>query len=174
MKTENGWVIDENNNRASIEYWVSEEAAMESLETLTNCSNCSDCRSCSNCSYCRSCSDCRSCSYCRSCSEKSDSKLPPVPVIADIHNAVLSAVTKDGCALDMSAWHACETSHCRAGWVVFLAGKEGKSLEDATSTLFAAMQIYQASGYEISPCRFFDSDEEAMADMKRLAELEQK
>jgi len=57
---------------------------------------------------------------------------------------------------------------------VILAGEQGRELESATSTLFAAMQIYKASGYEISPCRFFDSDEDAMADMKRLAELEQK
>ena len=54
-----------------------------------------------------------------------------------------------------------------------MAGKEGRELEEKTSTLFAAMQIYKASGYEISPVRFYDSDEKAMADMKRLAEEEQ-
>ena len=73
----------------------------------------------------------------------------------------------------MTSWHKCETTHCRAGWVVTLAGKEGRELEEKTSTLFAAMRIYKASGYEISPVRFYDSDEKAMADMKRLAEEEQ-
>jgi hypothetical protein len=70
----------------------------------------------------------------------------------------------------MSTWHTCETTHCRAGWVVHLAGKAGQKLEKATSTLFAAMQIYKASGYRINPNRFFDVNTKAMEDMKRLAE----
>lgn len=72
-------------------------------------------------------------------------------------------------ALKMDSWHTCETTHCRAGWVVTLAGKAGKALEEKTSTLFAAMQIYKASGYRISPCRFFEGITAALADMKRLA-----
>jgi hypothetical protein len=96
-----------------------------------------------------------------------------VPVIEDIHKAVLAAVESDGCKLDMGDWHRCETTHCRAGWVVHLAGKAGYELEGRTSTLFAAQQIYKASGYEISPCRFFDANEIAMADIKRLAEAEE-
>jgi hypothetical protein len=53
--------------------------------------------------------------------------------------------------------------------VVHLAGEAGYALEAATSPLFAAQQIYKASGYEISPCRFFDSDASALDDMRRLA-----
>ncbi len=71
----------------------------------------------------------------------------------------------------MNDWHTCETTHCRGGWVVHLAGESGRKLEQQTSTLFAAMRIYEESGYLISPCRFYDSDEAAMADMKRLAEV---
>ena len=93
-----------------------------------------------------------------------------IPVIPDIHKAILAAVDQPACKLDMRDWHQCETTHCRAGWVVHLAGKAGYELEEQTSTLFAAQQIYKASGYEISPCRFFDVDEIAMADIKRLAE----
>lgn len=70
----------------------------------------------------------------------------------------------------MSDWHTCDTTHCRAGWVVHLAGEAGYALEEQTSPLFAAMQIYKASGYRISPCRFFDTNENAMADMRRLAD----
>lgn len=94
--------------------------------------------------------------------------MPEIPVIADIHKVVFGAASPTG-SLDMSAWHTCDTTHCRAGWVCHLAGDKGKALEKATSPLFAAMQIYRASGYEISPCRFFDSDKEALADMERLA-----
>ena len=72
----------------------------------------------------------------------------------------------------MADWHTCGTTHCRGGWVVTLAGEAGKKLEQKTSSLFAAMQIYKKSGYEISPCRFFDDNETALADMKRLAGAE--
>jgi hypothetical protein len=73
----------------------------------------------------------------------------------------------------MDAWHTCDTTHCRAGWVVFLAGEEGRKLETNTSTQFAAMQIYKASSpIRVSPVRFFESNNEAMQDMKRCAEKE--
>jgi hypothetical protein len=56
-----------------------------------------------------------------------------------------------------------------------LAGEEGKALEKLTSTLFAAMQIYKKSSPEIRvyPPRFFESNQIALADIKRCAELEQ-
>jgi hypothetical protein len=73
----------------------------------------------------------------------------------------------------MSDWHTCDTSHCRAGWVVRLAGKEGYELENKTSTQFAAMQIYKVSSpIKVSPPRFFETDEVAMEDIKRCAEEE--
>jgi hypothetical protein len=75
----------------------------------------------------------------------------------------------------MSTWHTCETTHCRAGWVVTLAGEKGKELEQKTSTLFAAMMIYKASSdIRVSPTRFFESNVKAMEDIKRCAELEKK
>jgi hypothetical protein len=73
----------------------------------------------------------------------------------------------------MDRWHTCETTHCRAGWVVTLAGDAGKKLEQQTSTLFAAMQIYDKSDPVnlVNPPRFFEGNATALADMKRLAEL---
>jgi hypothetical protein len=50
-----------------------------------------------------------------------------------------------------------------------LAGKKGKALEERFGSLLAAQKIYRASGHVINPCRFFDSNEAALADMKRLA-----
>lgn len=70
----------------------------------------------------------------------------------------------------MGHWHTCEKTHCRAGWVVALAGDAGRALEEFHNTELAAMLIYRESGYEISPARFYDDDDEALADMKRLAE----
>jgi len=69
----------------------------------------------------------------------------------------------------MSNWHTCEKKHCRAGWAVTLAGPEGKALEFRFNTALAAMMIYDASdpNYKINPCRFFDSNEDALKDMKK-------
>ena len=70
----------------------------------------------------------------------------------------------------MRDWHTCENTHCRAGWCVTLAGEEGKKLEAFHNTELAAMLIYKASGYRINPARFYDTNEDALADMKLLAE----
>jgi len=98
-----------------------------------------------------------------------------IPKIDNIHQRVYEAVTGTPDALEMSTWHTCETTHCRAGWVVTLAGAEGRALERRFNTSLAAMMIYDAScpGYKINPARFFDSNEDALADMKRLAEGEE-
>ncbi len=83
----------------------------------------------------------------------------------------------------MSIWHKteecdteggyCGTTHCRAGWVVTLAGKEGRELEKKTSTQFAAMQIYhKSSPIKVSPVRFFESNETAIKDIEECARLE--
>jgi hypothetical protein len=72
----------------------------------------------------------------------------------------------------MQTWHTCETTHCRGGWVVTLAGEAGKDLERKFNTELAAMLIYRESGSPINPARFYDSNTDAMADMKRLAEEE--
>jgi len=69
----------------------------------------------------------------------------------------------------MSTWH-CGTTHCRAGWVVTLAGEAGKELEAATSTAFAAMKIYRVSDPTWHMSNFFDTNERALADMKAMAE----
>jgi hypothetical protein len=93
-------------------------------------------------------------------------------VIPSIHSAVLAAVSAPG-ALEMNNWHTCKTTHCRAGWVVVLAGEAGRKLESETSTLFTAMQILKASSpIRVSPPRFFESNAQAMADMQRCADEE--
>jgi hypothetical protein len=85
---------------------------------------------------------------------------------------VFEAASNPG-ALNMSEWHTCDTTHCRAGWVVTLAGEAGKALEEFHDTPLAASLIYAASSpLKVSMQRFFDSNEKAMEDMKRLAEKE--
>lgn len=138
-----------------------------------DCSDCSDCSDCYNCSYCSSCSDCSDCSGCYGCVDLNGNKEAfSIPVLENIHKQVYEAASRPA-ALNMDDWHTCETTHCRAGWVVHLAGQAGKELEEKTSTLFAAMQIYKASSpIRVSPVRFFETNEKAMQDMKRCAEEE--
>ena len=93
------WITDENGNRASVEYWGSEEAARKSLETLTRCSDCSDC---SDCSRCSDCSDCSRCSHvAQACDHEKVDALgagwrgpPPVPVIENIDIKVYETASR--------------------------------------------------------------------------------
>ena len=148
------------------------------------CSDCSDCLDCSDCSCCSGCSDCLDCSVFPGRSGRSglyfesklkgseNGKVPPaIPTIPDIHKTIYAAASQPG-SLDMQTWHTCKNTHCRAGWVVTLAGQQGKELEDFYNTELAAMMIYDASteDFKINPARFFDKNDEALADMKKLAE----
>ena len=189
------WVSDENGNRCSVVYWGSEAAAEKALLSLIRCSDCADCSDCSRCSDCSYCSDCSrcsgcwlcsdcsdcsdcsgcsrcsGCSYCSRCSGKTESS-PSIPVVPDLHRRVYEAASSAPDALDMSNWHTCETTHCRAGWIVHLAGAAGYALEAHHNTELAAMLIARKSGAPINPARFYDNDADALADMKRMAGLE--
>jgi len=94
-----------------------------------------------------------------------------IPVIPDIHKAVYEVSSRSE-SLNMRNVHTCENTHCRAGWVITLAGDAGRRLEEFYNWELAAMLIYDASepGFQIHPARFYDSNEDALADMKRLAE----
>jgi len=121
---------------------------------------------------CWSCSGCSDCSGCSGFNNKAPVSMQQTPVIANIHQAIFAAVTQPN-ALNMGDWHTCDTTHCRAGWVVVIAGEAGKEFEDRTSTLFAAMQIYKASSpIRVSPTRFFETNEIALKDMERCANEE--
>ena len=73
----------------------------------------------------------------------------------------------------MATWHTCDTTHCRAGWVVTLAGEAGRELEKYWTTNHAAWLIYRASDPEIQGRPdFFCNNATALADMKRRAEAE--
>lgn len=98
-----------------------------------------------------------------------------LPRIPDIHQAVYAAASAPG-ALNMGLWHTdgyCGTAHCRAGHVVVLAGAGGRVLEGVYGTPAAAALIYQASDPTLERIPdFYCKNEEALADMKRLAEEE--
>ena len=152
---------------------VSEQFAADNPEWDNQNEENNACWNCSRCSGCSGCYDCSDCSGCSRCSGLAPQKIEnKIPVIPNIHASILEAASKPG-ALNMGQWH-CGTSHCRAGWVVTLAGGDGRKLEERTSTLFAAMQIYHAScpSIPVSTTRFFGSNEEALKDMERCAKEE--
>jgi hypothetical protein len=107
--------------------------------------------------------------------EDGETGFPNVPVIENIHQKILEAIMDNGNKLEMSKWHTCETTHCRAGWVIHLAGEDGYKLEEKTTPVFAAQMIYKkSSAIKVSPPRFFENNEIAMDDIKRCAQEEKK
>ena len=168
-----GWLTDANGNRASVGYFGSIEAAQAALDSLENCERCVNCLGCSRCSGCAHLAFLRDKVGISAEPSAATAGAPAVPRIENIHQKVYAAVSQPK-ALDMSNRHKCETTHCRAGWITTLAGPAGKALEDFHNPELAAMLIYYESGYHIHPARFFDSNERAIADMKRLAEAEAK
>ena len=66
MKKENGYFIDENNNKWN-DTLFNEEQAIKFSKSLINCKDCQDCQDCQNCRYCLDCQDCKDCQDCQNC-----------------------------------------------------------------------------------------------------------
>ena len=98
-----------------------------------------------------------------------------IPTIPNIHASVYAAASADG-ALDMGVWHRngfCGTTHCRAGWVTHLAGGAGRVMDGIMGTAAAAALIYAKSDPQMERVPdFYASNEDALADMERLADAE--
>lgn len=94
--------------------------------------------------------------------------LPTAPAIAHLDTKILAAIEAGG-MLDMSRWHTCDTTHCRAGWAIHLAGKAGAELEAATSPYLAGKLIYEASRPGVPAPDFFATDGKALEDIIRCA-----
>jgi uncharacterized protein YjbI with pentapeptide repeats len=94
---------------------------------------------------------------------------PDVPVVEKLDAKILSVLDSGAGTLDMCAWHSCETTHCRAGWAIHLAGKAGYDLEKKLGDpAMAGRAIYRASTGR-SP-HFYATNAHALADIKRCAE----
>lgn len=93
-----------------------------------------------------------------------------VPKIDKIHQKVYEAARQPG-ALNMASWH-CGTANCRGGWVVVLAGEDGRRLEEEVGTWFAMIMIYNESdpAFIVKTNDFFEEDKIALKSM-RLAAL---
>jgi uncharacterized protein YjbI with pentapeptide repeats len=94
--------------------------------------------------------------------------LPAAPVVPDLDAQILARVDADTAALEMGAWHTCDTTHCRAGWAIHLAGEAGAALESKYGAPIAGALIYHASTGRIP--NFYASNEAALADMRAKLE----
>jgi hypothetical protein len=94
---------------------------------------------------------------------------PKVPVVEHLDTKILDAVSSPGNALDMATWHTCETTHCRGGWAIHLAGPAGYALEERLGSVEAAARaIYRASTGRVP--HFYATNSRALEDIRRCAE----
>ncbi len=95
-----------------------------------------------------------------------------IPSIENIHQKIYAAASQQD-ALNMSDWHTCDSTHCRAGWAVHLAGEAGAALEYGLGTSVAAALIYLKSDTTLERIPDFHcNNDEALADMKAMAKKE--
>jgi hypothetical protein len=92
---------------------------------------------------------------------------PNVPIVENLDKRILGVIESGVGKLDMSQWHSCETTHCRAGWAIHLAGERGYALEREYSSQTAGRMIYLASTGRSA--HFFASNERALEDLRRRA-----
>ena len=92
---------------------------------------------------------------------------PDVPVVPALDRRILEMIESGKGMLKMTDWHTCETTHCRAGWAIHLAGKAGYKLERKYDPARAGRMIYLASTGQAP--HFYATDEAALADIRARA-----
>ena len=85
--------------------------------------------------------------------------------VPDLDKQILEKIAAGG-KLNMQTWHTCETTHCRAGWAVTIAGEKGAVLEALQGTCAAASLIYAASRPDKPIPDFFATNEAAMESIR--------
>ena len=94
-------------------------------------------------------------------------KYPSVPVIDNLDAKIAQIVDGGSGTLEMHQWHACSTTHCRAGWAITLAGESGQDLEQQYGPHRAGVILYAVSTGRIPS--FYTSNDNAIADIRRCA-----
>jgi hypothetical protein len=104
-------------------------------------------------------------------------------IVPDIDTAMLESITahKATNGLEMSNWHGrdcdetnwCNTTHCRAGYAICLAGKSGFALEKKVGSEIAGQMIYAVSRPDKPLPDFHASNKIAMADIEAGARAAQ-
>jgi uncharacterized protein YjbI with pentapeptide repeats len=89
----------------------------------------------------------------------SGAKLPIVSMEPDLIAKILERVEAEPSCLSMETWHACETTHCLAGWAVTLHS-QGTLLESMVGPNVAGAMIFNACCGEVPD--FFSGEETAV------------
>jgi len=92
---------------------------------------------------------------------------PEVPIVPMLDSQILGIVTSNPEALEMQDVHTCDTTHCRAGWAIHLAGPAGYELEEKLGWCAAGGAIYRASTGRWPD--FYADEVTAMEDIRRGA-----
>jgi len=92
-----------------------------------------------------------------------------IPEIPAIDAAILAEIRAPGNLLRMDDWHSCDTTHCRAGWAIHLAGEAGYALERRVGPSAAGALIYAASRPGKPVPDFSTNDTAALADLEACA-----
>jgi uncharacterized protein YjbI with pentapeptide repeats len=95
-------------------------------------------------------------------------KYEDVPLVRNLDAKILKTIESGDGVLAMNDWHTCETTHCRAGWAVHLAGEAGYELERQLGSPAAAGALIYARSTGRVP-DFYCSDEDALADIVACA-----
>jgi hypothetical protein len=95
--------------------------------------------------------------------------------VPSLHRRIVAAIDAGG-ALNMGDWHSCETTHCRAGWAVHLAGPAGAMLEAMIGPAAAGALIHVVSCPALNGKvpNFYNQDNKAvLEEIRQLAEMEE-
>ena len=93
-----------------------------------------------------------------------------IPAVPDIDAAILAAIGDEPARLDMSAWHKCGTTHCRAGWAITLAGEQGAALEANVGPAAAGALISAVSRPTMRVPNFYTHSDAVMQSLRDDAE----
>lgn len=103
--------------------------------------------------------------------QESPNFLRGIPLIPNLNKKILRILMKKQGKLQMDLWHgedgACGTTHCQAGWAIYLGGKEGAALEARFSPYIAGLLIYWVNEGYIP--NFFTTKDRAMRDIRAHA-----
>lgn len=84
-----------------------------------------------------------------------------IPMIESLDAKILEALKIRQNKLYQGWWHLCETTHCRAGWAIHLAGRRGARLENKMGSGTAGALIYAVSRPDQKIPDFYGDDAEA-------------
>ena len=80
--------------------------------------------------------------------------------------AVAQAALAEPDALQMDAWHTCDTTHFVAGWAIAQAGEPGRLLEAAVGPQVAGLMLLGTEAH----AHFFDDDATVRAWLQEVLE----